>query len=610
MSTHQRFHNVVKQFSVSKSDDGIIADLISKSLSTTTKSLLHRIPSSDLNPAVIRRVISNPEVPVSSCLSFFRYLQTTARLPQKPDFRTHVTLALRLFAVRRFAEAKNVLSAAVAANLRCSSVPEIDSYVCEAGADHRTRSDFFDMLFRVYTDGEKFGEALAAFHHMASHDLAIDERSCMVHLIELKRNSLHDSLLEFFQRMVESNVEIRVQAMTLAVQILCKKNQITRARNLMDDLMNTKGTKPNIYTYNSFIEAYMNRSDAEGVGEILAAVANSGIDFNVATYTLLIKWYQKIGKTGYAQKLFDEMREKGLDPDIHVYTSMISLHSRRRDIKTAFALFDESVEKGLKPTVYTYGALIHGACKTGNMEAAELVLAEMRTAGVDLNRVVLNTLIYGYCNRGKIDEAWRLHGLMEAKGFEPDVYAYHAIAAALCRSDRRDEARALLFSVFEEKGIPLNAHSYTTLIDAYGKDGNFVEAKKLFRDMAEAGEKPAAATFNALIDGYCKKGKIKEAHTLRSEMKGRGLIPDVFTYTSLIHGECIVGKTDNAVNLFREMQEEGIPPSDVTYTALIKGLSKDGREEEAFRLYEEMTEAGFMPGDIVYSSLVGSLHGS
>ncbi|KAL0347173.1 UNVERIFIED_CONTAM: Pentatricopeptide repeat-containing protein [Sesamum calycinum] len=504
----QKFYGAVKQvFSsnfASRSNEET-ANLISKALIGCTSKSLHISPAlvSNLNSRITHLVLSNPRIPASSCLRFFNFLQSNQSIvPQKPDFEAHITLILRLFGVRRFAEAKKILNAAVVGENIRRPVSELASVVGGNSVEPKIKTKFFDMLFRVYGDNRKFEEGLEVFEYMVKNEFVIDERSCMVYLVAFRKSNQFESLYRFFQRMVECNVVITVYSMTLVIDGLCKRKEVEKARILMDDLV-SRGVKPNVYTFNTLINAYVKKSDCRGVEEILAAVQKAGVEFNAATYTLLIEWRARHGNIEDAEKLFERMHEKGVVADIHAYTSMISLFSKLGDVKKAFALFDELVEKGLEPNVHTYGSLVYGVCKAGNMDAAEMLLNEMQSKGIDMNRVVFNTVMDGYCKQGMIDEAWRLQGVMARKGLKADVYVYNIIANGLCKLKRHEEAKRLLFAMVD-KGVALNTVAYTTLIDIYSKEGlskegRSDEAFKLYEEMKEAGFTPDDSVYSSLV---------------------------------------------------------------------------------------------------------------
>ncbi|KAL1543916.1 pentatricopeptide repeat-containing protein-like isoform X1 [Salvia divinorum] len=570
----QGFYRTAKQVFSSTISNEHTANLIAESLIRSTTRSLQIAESliSKVNPCITHHVLSNPRIPSSSCLHFFEFLRTNQSItPQKPDLESHIVIVLRLFGAKKFAEAKNILSAAVAdENLRCP-FSEVASLVSESCAEPTVKIKFFDMLFRVYADNGKFDEGLEVFEYMVNNKFEIDERSCMVYLVALKKCNRFGSLYDFFQKMVECNVVITVYSMTLVMDGLCKRKEVEKARKLMHDLVG-RGVKPNAYTFNTLIDAYVKKSNHEGVKDILASMEKAGVKFNVATYTLRINWQAKYFGIKNAVKVFEEMSAKGVEADIRVYTLMISLYCKKGDIKTAFALFDELVEKGVEPNAHTYNSLIYGVCKMGNVDAAKVLLIEMQRKGINLNRVIFNTLMDGYCKQGMIDEVLKLQAIMEKKGFDPDVYVYTMIANCLCKLNRHEEAKRELFSMVE-KGVAPNVYSYTTLIDIYSKEGNLVEATRTLHEMEKNGEKPSIVTYNALIHGYCRNGKMKEANQLRRKLEVKGLLLDSYTYTSLVQGECIAGDIDVALKLFREMQTKNITPDMIPYTLVLWAAS-------------------------------------
>ncbi|KAK2999272.1 hypothetical protein RJ639_023467 [Escallonia herrerae] len=420
MSTQNFFKCVNKFFPqnpTSKSDLHI-ANSIIKILINSQSSTLQIGPSltSSLTPHITHLVLTNPQVPTQSCLQLFNLLQRNPS--QKPTFQTVLALVTRLFKARKYAIAKNILNQSVISNNLRYPFCEIASLVSENCEGPKVVVKLFDMLFRVYADTRRFQDGLEVFEYMVDKGFEIDERSCMVYLLALKRCSELESLSVFFRRMVESGVSITVYSMTIAIDTLCKVGDVNKARELMDEV-GKMGTKPNVYTYNTLIDAYVRERDFGGVEEMLSAMENEGVTRNVATYTLLTDGYSSnvYGKIEDVEKMLDEMRERGIEPDVQLYNSIISWNCKLGNMKRAFALFDELPERGVVPNVHTYGALIYCVCKAGNMDAAEILHNEMQRKGIEVNLVILNTLMDGYCKNGMIDEAWRLQSNMEKRGW-------------------------------------------------------------------------------------------------------------------------------------------------------------------------------------------------
>nr|POE50306.1 pentatricopeptide repeat-containing protein [Quercus suber] len=162
---------------------------------------------------------------------------------------------------------KNILICIVADdNLQCP-VSIIVSLIEEDGFNEpKFVVKLCDMLMRVYSDNRMCEEAVGVFDYMEKNGFEIEERSCFVLLLALKKCDRVESCFEFFRQMVESDVEITVYAMTSVIDGLCRRGEVERGRELMAEIVG-RGIKPNVITYNTFVNAYVERKDFRGVNE-------------------------------------------------------------------------------------------------------------------------------------------------------------------------------------------------------------------------------------------------------------------------------------------------------------------------------------------------------
>ncbi|KAL5064783.1 hypothetical protein RYX36_026520 [Vicia faba] len=245
----------------------------------------------------------------------------------------------KLFKARKFATIKTILNSVVTDSQFRSPVSGIVDLLDEF--EFHFVDKLCDMLFRVCSDNRLFPEAVRVFDYVEEKGFVIEERSCFVLLLALKRCGEIELCLRFFRRMVESNgIEIRVQSLTLVIDGLCKRGEVEKAKELMDEMVTKSIVKLTVFTYNTLLNAYVGRKDRSGVGEILRLMEKEPVVFSVATYSILIQWYSSSGDIGEVEKIFEEMRERKIEIDVYVYSSMISWNCRLGKMKRAFALFD------------------------------------------------------------------------------------------------------------------------------------------------------------------------------------------------------------------------------------------------------------------------------
>ncbi|XP_052311078.1 putative pentatricopeptide repeat-containing protein At2g02150 [Populus trichocarpa] len=166
------------------------------------------------------------------------------------------------------------------------------------------------------------------------------------------------------------------------------------------------------------------------------------------------------------------------------------------------------------------------------------------------------------------------------------------------------------FGVFdaklEKRKIGVNPVIYTTLMDAYFKAGNCMEAINLglvqeaiyyFGRMPDFDLQPNVAVYTALLDGLCKNNCIGAAKKLFDEMQDKNTIPDRIAYTVIIDGNLKHGNFQEALNMRIKMMEMGIELDLHTCTALAWGLSQCGQVQQARKFLAEMFGKGIIPDE-------------
>ena len=62
-----------------------------------------------------------------------------------------------------------------------------------------------------------------------------------------------------------------------------------------------------------------------------------------------------------------------------------------------------------------------------------------------------------------------------------------------------------------ERKIDPDVVTFSVLINAFVKEGNFFMAEELYDDMIRVGVYPDTVTYNSIIDGFCKHNRLDEA---------------------------------------------------------------------------------------------------
>ncbi|RYR08059.1 hypothetical protein Ahy_B05g075607 [Arachis hypogaea] len=172
---------------------------------------------------------------------------------------------------------------------------------------------------------------------------------------------------------------------------------------------------------------------------------------------------------------------------------------------------------------------------------------------------------------------------MKGEGLEPNGFTYNMLLKALCKNGKMDGACKLLEEM-SNKGCPLNAVSYTTVVSSVCKLGQVEKAKEQANGFA-----PVVPVYNALINDFCKEYKINE-----------GIDPNVISYSTIIN--CLFDMENIELSLvsFAQMLKKECNPNIHTYSSLIKGCLLGGKLGEALELWNLMIMEGVKSNVVLY----------
>lgn len=136
-------------------------------------------------------------------------------------------------------------------------------------------------------------------------------------------------------------------------------------------LMESRGLKPDVYTYTVMMSGYTNGGQMEEACKLLSEAKKKHSKLTPVTYHTLIRGYCKLEEFDKALKLLAEMKDFDVQPNVDEYNKLIqSLCLKALDWETAEKLLEEMKEKGLHLNGITKGLI--RAVK--EMEEEELVL--------------------------------------------------------------------------------------------------------------------------------------------------------------------------------------------------------------------------------------------
>ncbi|OMO88786.1 hypothetical protein CCACVL1_08201 [Corchorus capsularis] len=139
---------------------------------------------------------------------------------------------------------------------------------------------------------------------------------------------------------------------------------------------------------------------------------------------------------------------------------------------------------------------------------------------------------------------------------------------SLSKQGKLKEARDFLEQM-EDAGVPVNPHSYTSLIQSCSKMRSLSDGILIHKHLRRTMNNPSGFLENCLLQMYCDCDSLRDAEKLFVEMSERNLV----SWITLISAYSEQGNLKKSFGLFSKMVESGIRPNSTIFTSLLKSLS-------------------------------------
>jgi pentatricopeptide repeat protein len=122
--------------------------------------------------------------------------------------------------------------------------------------------------------------------------------------------------------------------------------------------------------------------------------------------------------------------------------------------------------------------------------------------------------------------------------------------------------------------------------------------------MVADGQRPNVHSFTTLMNAYSREGSTQQAEDVLTRMISAGIRPNVYSYTTLMGAYSRACDPAGAADVLRRMREAGVKPNAATYNSLLIATSRLGTrrgsigERQAKQLLQTYDEMRRSVGDI------------
>ncbi|XP_024517735.1 pentatricopeptide repeat-containing protein At2g33680-like [Selaginella moellendorffii] len=592
-------------------------------------------------------------------------------------------LALGLFSTMELDACAPNARTYVAALVACTSLAEKEKKVDRRVAvlqrgmaihsralDDGCVSDMFlaSSLVNLYIKCGDLAEARKVFDRMLQRDVVT--WTCLI--LGYAENGFGELALGLFQQMMECqqcqpNARTYVAALVACSSLAAKEigqqidGKLVKVESLRKGMalhleILKRSYESETFVANTLVDMYSK------CGSLMDArrVFDRMLDHDAVSWSTLILGYAGNDQDETAIELFEQMRFEGCVPSARTFSSVLvaasnlavstqSNATRACCLELGTRIHALAAQSHCDSDTFVANTLIDLYVKCGSLESARAVFDRMLDGR---DAVSWNTMILGYADNGQDQLALELFSSMiQRQHCEPTartfVAALQACAGLAVReeSQRSGDGSQLVKARCLEKVIKIHSQALVSeswdvfvesaLINAYGKSGSVLDARKVF-DMMEFHD---VVSWTALILSYVENGESVLGLEIFSWMKHNSMVaPNARTFaaalmaggnlaclgtgrsihaeicrgaieTDLLVASCLVdlygkcGSSGNAERVFESI-ETGSDP--VIWSALVSVHSVQGNTTRALEVFHAMLREGVHANGVTFLSLLAA----
>ncbi|CCA67459.1 hypothetical protein PIIN_01289 [Serendipita indica DSM 11827] len=270
-------------------------------------------------------------------------------------------------------------------------------------------------------------------------------------------------------------------AYNLAINGYLRCQLFEEANTVLQEMEAGTGPKPDIVTYNTFLNRYMHMGDRGAVANTLQRIAEAGLDPDLYTFTILFVGASKDRDLEMQTDIIKRMQAMHLQPGVELLSAAVDsiFNGGTREALPAAIAFLERMERNprdnRRPNLVTYATFLHGIDRLN--EAGAITFGEFKYYAEAIYRRIIK------------------------RGFTPNRAVHHAMMRMYLK-DKEPQALKTALSIFNElkQAQALNTDSWHLLLRGLEMRGERELAKRMVDELKNATSEPLKSSLLRLIE--------------------------------------------------------------------------------------------------------------
>ncbi|CAM0878306.1 unnamed protein product [Alopecurus aequalis] len=268
----------------------------------------------------------------------------------------------------------------------------------------------------------------------------------------------------------------------------------------------------------------------------------------------------------------------GLLSNPFVASALVASYGGCSSPEAARRLFDELPCR----SAVVWSAMISVHVRSGDVAAAVRVLGDMDVAPT---ASCFNSVIAAVAESGEQPgRAVELYRRMQGLGVKPCLITLLALVPSCAAMGALGSVREVHGFAFRH-GMSASCHIGSSLVEAYGRCGSLVSARRVF-DLVEERD---VVVWSSVVSAYAFHGHGDVAMSLFKRMELENVRPDGIMFLGVLKACGHAGRADDALTYFDVLtQTFGVEASGDHYSCLVDVLGRAGRLHQAYQVIQTM----------------------
>ena len=402
------------------------------------------------------------------------------------------------------------------------------------------------------------------------------------------------SALKLFEEMQRRGIRPTDYVLSCTLKACASLYALEQGRWIHDHVIRS-GYELNVVVDSCIIDMYAKYGHLKDANVVFMNVSNR----DSTSWGAMIAGYVTHGDTFKAFECFKQMQEEGVTVDKVVCSNILQACGTRRNIWQGRLICDTIIQAGINVDVVLGNSMIDMYAKCGSLTDARKSFDFFHKKDL----VSWGAMIGGYVANGESMHALKLFEVMQKDGLKPNNVLYISILKA-CGSTGMVWLIRFIHDQIVRNELESDRAIGNTLVNVYGKCGNFLDARKVFDNLPGVD----VISWASIVSGLSRDGNsTKLAQQCFKDIHNSGLNkkPEGASFINMLSACTHAGILEDALNFFEGVTGNDVP-SPLTlelYGCMIDLLGRTGCLKEADDLIQTMPS---FPDFIIWTSLLTS----